>query len=180
MTNRVLRFFQQPVGVYHGSIFYQLSGGVGPVALTLDAAGNLYVGQYDLKESSGDGSVFVISPAGKLLKTISTAGSEISGLAISTSSSGYVFLVCWTFGHLRVTHSRLFCAVPLTVTRHYLSQRNPPDQFSNSIYKFVCFTLRGQVCFPPWPFVKKETKKSNRIQPRESQQNRTIFTPGPW
>lgn len=88
MTNRILRFFQQPVGVYHGSVFYQLSGGVGPVALTLDAAGNLYVGQYDLKESSGDGSVFVISPAGKLLKTISTAGPEISGLAISTSSSG--------------------------------------------------------------------------------------------
>lgn len=88
MTNRILRFFQQPVGVYHGSVFYQLSGGVGPVALTLDSAGNLYVGQYDLKESSSEGSVYVISPAGKLLKTIATSGSEISGLAISTSPNG--------------------------------------------------------------------------------------------
>jgi hypothetical protein len=28
MKNRVLRFFQKPEGVYHGSVFYQLSGGV--------------------------------------------------------------------------------------------------------------------------------------------------------
>ena len=27
MTNRVLRYFQQPEGVYHASVFYQLSGG---------------------------------------------------------------------------------------------------------------------------------------------------------
>lgn len=49
MANRVLRFFQQPTGVFHASVFYQLSGGVGPSCLTLDAAGNLYVGQYDVK-----------------------------------------------------------------------------------------------------------------------------------
>lgn len=88
MNNRILRFFQQPMGVFHGSVFYQLSGGVGPVALSLDSAGNLYVGQYDLKESSGEGSVYVISPAGKLLKTLATAGAEISGLAINTQPNG--------------------------------------------------------------------------------------------
>ena len=49
MANRVLRFFQQPTGVFHASVFHQLSGGVGPSCLTLDAAGNLYVGQYDVK-----------------------------------------------------------------------------------------------------------------------------------
>lgn len=49
MNNRVLRFFQRPAGVYHGSIFYSLSGGVGPMSLTLDNAGNLYVGQFDVK-----------------------------------------------------------------------------------------------------------------------------------
>jgi len=49
MANRVLRFFQQPSGVFHASVFYQLSGGVGPSSLALDAAGNLYVGQYDVK-----------------------------------------------------------------------------------------------------------------------------------
>jgi sugar lactone lactonase YvrE len=49
MANRVLRFFQQPSGVYHSSVFYQLSGGVGPSCLALDAQGNLYVGLYDVK-----------------------------------------------------------------------------------------------------------------------------------
>jgi sugar lactone lactonase YvrE len=88
MTNRILRFFQQPVGVYHGSVFYQLSGGIGPMALTLDSTGNLFVGQYDLKDSTSDGHVYVVSPTGKLLKTITTNGPEISGLAIAQSSSG--------------------------------------------------------------------------------------------
>jgi len=86
MNNRILRFFQQPAGVYHGSVFYQLAGGVGPMALTLDQNGTLYVGQYDVKDSSAEGSVFAISPAGKLLKTITVAGAEVSGLAISNDT----------------------------------------------------------------------------------------------
>lgn len=49
MANRVLRFFQQPAGVYHASVFYQFTGGVGPSCLALDAHGNLYVGIYDVK-----------------------------------------------------------------------------------------------------------------------------------
>ncbi|RYH15330.1 SMP-30/gluconolactonase/LRE family protein [archaeon] len=49
MQNRVLRFFQRPAGVYHGSVFYTLSGGVGPSSLALDSNGNLYVGQFDVK-----------------------------------------------------------------------------------------------------------------------------------
>ncbi len=48
----MLRYFQQPSGVYHGSVFYQMSGSVGPSCLCLDADGNLYVGQYDVKGSS--------------------------------------------------------------------------------------------------------------------------------
>jgi hypothetical protein len=49
MENRVLRFFQQPSGVFHASVFHQLSGGVGPSCLAIDAQGNLYVGIYDVK-----------------------------------------------------------------------------------------------------------------------------------
>eukprot|EP00981_Chlorochromonas_danica_P006112 scaffold1287_cov253-Ochromonas_danica.AAC.25 len=80
--NRILRFFQRPVGVYHGSVFYTIHGGVGPQSLTLDNSGNLYIGHFDIKESSNEGNVFVVSPAGKLLRTITTNGAEISGLAI--------------------------------------------------------------------------------------------------
>ena len=49
MKNRVLRFFQRPEGVYHGSVFHQLSGGVGPSCLALDEQGVLYIGQFEIK-----------------------------------------------------------------------------------------------------------------------------------
>lgn len=49
MKNRVLRFFKKPGGHYHGSVFFQLSGGVGPSCLTLDAQGSLYIGQFETR-----------------------------------------------------------------------------------------------------------------------------------
>ena len=49
MENRVLRFFKRPGGHYHGSVFYQLSGGVGPSCLALDAQGSLYIGQFETR-----------------------------------------------------------------------------------------------------------------------------------
>ena len=49
MKNRVLRFFQRPDGVYHGSVFYRLNGGVGPSCLALDEQGTLYIGQFEIK-----------------------------------------------------------------------------------------------------------------------------------
>lgn len=49
MANRVLRFFQQPAGVYHSSVFHQFSGGVGPSCLAIDSNGNLYVGHYEVR-----------------------------------------------------------------------------------------------------------------------------------
>ena len=102
----MLRFFQQPTGVYHGSVFYQLSGAVGPSCLAVDQEGNVYVGQFDVKESSSEGSVLILSSAGKLkgscidkyvhtiyihallrflslcVGSILTAGAEISGMTI--------------------------------------------------------------------------------------------------
>ena len=86
MTNRVLRFFQQPEGVFHGSVFYQMSGGVGPTSLATDRQGHLYVACYDTKESSKEGRVLVISPQGVLVNTITTQGPEISGLAINKNT----------------------------------------------------------------------------------------------
>ena len=72
----------QPTGVYHGSVFYQSSGGVGPSDVTCDDVGNLYVACYEVKESSGEGKVLVLSSGGDLKATIKTIGAEISGLAI--------------------------------------------------------------------------------------------------
>jgi sugar lactone lactonase YvrE len=86
MTNRVLRFFQQPEGVFHGSVFYQNSGGVGPTALAVDRQGSIYVAAYDVKESSKEGKVLIISPDGTLVNTIVTLGPEISGLSINKNT----------------------------------------------------------------------------------------------
>ena len=49
MNNRVLRFFQKPEGVFHGSVFYQCAGRVGPSAVVCDRQGSIYIGQYDTK-----------------------------------------------------------------------------------------------------------------------------------
>lgn len=48
MMNRILRFFEKPSGVYHGSVFVQLSGGIGPNSIVCDKNGTLYVAQYDI------------------------------------------------------------------------------------------------------------------------------------
>ena len=49
-TNRILRYYQKPEGVYHGNVFYQMSGGIGPIALTIDNTVNehLYIAKYDI------------------------------------------------------------------------------------------------------------------------------------
>ncbi len=51
MTNRVLRFVQRPVGVFHSSVFFQFSGRMGPSAVCCDSDGNVYVARYDFAGS---------------------------------------------------------------------------------------------------------------------------------
>ena len=51
MRNRVLRAVQRPVGVWHVSVFYQFSGGVGPIACGTDSNGNVYVARQDFASS---------------------------------------------------------------------------------------------------------------------------------
>jgi len=86
--NRILRFYQEPEGVYHGSVFYQLSGGVGPSSIAVDSQGSLYVGIFETKSSGrSTGSVLVISDTGKYVSTITTDAPEVSGLAINLSNN---------------------------------------------------------------------------------------------
>jgi hypothetical protein len=97
MMNRVLRYYEKPAGVYQGSVFVQLSGGIGPSAITSDKNGVLYIAQYDIRgkvtspppsrslvqtESSSEGKVYVVDSHGHVQSQITVAGPEISGLAI--------------------------------------------------------------------------------------------------
>ena len=80
--NRVLRYFQSPEGVYHASVFYQFSGGVGPSALACDNQGNIFVAHYEQKDVSQEGKISIISSSGKLVDTILIPGAEISGICV--------------------------------------------------------------------------------------------------
>jgi hypothetical protein len=46
-ANRVLRLIQNPIGVYHMSIFHVFSGRLGPSSITIDEFGNIYVARYE-------------------------------------------------------------------------------------------------------------------------------------
>jgi len=83
MTNRLLRFVQQPQGVYHASVFYQFSGMIGPSSLACDSNGNIYVGRYDLSSCSSRGAVSVISATGVAVAELSVPGPEVTGVALS-------------------------------------------------------------------------------------------------
>lgn len=89
MTNRILRFTQKPEGAYHASVFYQISGGIGPNSIACDKKGNLYVGIFDTLDSSQEGRVLVISPTGELISTITVNGPEVSGVAIN---GNYIYI----------------------------------------------------------------------------------------
>lgn len=84
MTNRILRFAQRPAGVYHVSVFCQLSGGVGPSCLALDeTTGVLYVGMYDFAEVASAGTIVAIGTEdGREQGRYSVDGPEITGLAL--------------------------------------------------------------------------------------------------
>jgi hypothetical protein len=104
MANRILRFFEKPTGVYHGSVFCQLSGGVGPSAIACDRHGALYVAQYEstggniiflffsshlslyrpmyFLDGSSEGRVIVLSSTGQIQSYITVGGPEITGLTI--------------------------------------------------------------------------------------------------
>ncbi|CEG40832.1 Predicted alkaloid synthase/Surface mucin Hemomucin [Plasmopara halstedii] len=85
MQNRIVRLHQRPSNVYHASVFYQFTGGMGPSGIACGADGTLYVGHYDF--SGVDGKIFVIGSDGILKRTFEIPGSEITGLCLSHDES---------------------------------------------------------------------------------------------
>ncbi|KAF4664465.1 hypothetical protein FOZ61_000772 [Perkinsus olseni] len=90
MNNRVLRFVESPAGsgCYHASVFHQLSGRLGPVALAVSAAGHLFIAHNDIGGLSSTGRIVVLDEEGQLLSTISLPYPNITGLAVSPDQNG--------------------------------------------------------------------------------------------
>lgn len=101
-ANRILRFYQKPTGIYHSSVFYQCSGGVGPVALLYHKQQNvLFVGHYELagmhlnqhkiikslyvnidEGRNIRGRISSLSIEGRLLNEYTIPAPQITGLAL--------------------------------------------------------------------------------------------------
>lgn len=82
-ANRILRFTQHPTGVFHGSVFHQLSGRFGPTALAVNSAGDLFVAHFDFAENTENGRVVVIDADGEVSAIMSVPGPEITGLRLT-------------------------------------------------------------------------------------------------
>jgi len=48
-SNRIIRFIQNPTGVFYSSIFHHFNGRVGPTAIAMDDSGNIYVARYEFQ-----------------------------------------------------------------------------------------------------------------------------------
>lgn len=83
MMNRIIRLSQSPPGVFHTSVFYQLTGRVGPTAIAVNQVGNLFVAHFDFADVTEVGKILEISSDGELLNTYIVPGPEISGLCLT-------------------------------------------------------------------------------------------------
>mmetsp|Transcript_44719 Transcript_44719/g.95103 ORF Transcript_44719/g.95103 Transcript_44719/m.95103 type:complete len:275 (-) Transcript_44719:261-1085(-) len=91
MANRILRFVQRPAGVYHCSVFYQFSGGMGPSALVCDTQGTLYVARYDLASSGAKGVISVLAADGKFVRDVELPiPCELTGVALNPKEASLV------------------------------------------------------------------------------------------
>ena len=85
-ANRVLRYTQKPLGVWHGTVFHQFSGRLGPTALVVDRVRELiYVARPEVPEMGGGSAVAVLSLGGECLKefVVDGMGSGVTSLALT-------------------------------------------------------------------------------------------------
>merc|ERR1711959_597991 len=69
-ANRVLRFSQHPPGVFHCSVFHQLSGRFGPTALAVRENGDLFVAHFDFADNAENGKILVLGAEGEAIDVI--------------------------------------------------------------------------------------------------------------
>jgi sugar lactone lactonase YvrE len=81
--NRVLRFSQHPPGVFHCSVFHQLSGRFGPTALAVRETGEIFVAHYDFADNVEHGKILVLDAEGEVTGSISVPGPEVTGLCLT-------------------------------------------------------------------------------------------------
>lgn len=81
--NRILRFSQHPPGVYHCSVFSQLSGRFGPTAITVSDAGDIFVAHFDFAENAETGRVLILDVEGMVTAVLTVPGPEITGLCLT-------------------------------------------------------------------------------------------------
>ena len=84
LQNRILRVVIHSSGVYHTSTFHQFSGRLGPTAIAVNPAGQLYVARYDFSEINKNGLITVLSDTGEVDEELLVQDcSEITGLFFS-------------------------------------------------------------------------------------------------
>jgi sugar lactone lactonase YvrE len=87
-ANRVLRFAQRPQGVFHGTVFVQLAGFMGPTAVVVHPrTHDVYVARFDLSSCSREGAITVFTSAGEEKGTLPLPGAEITGLCFNKSGN---------------------------------------------------------------------------------------------
>lgn len=82
LANRILRFVEEPEGVWQASVFRQLHGRIGPSCLDCDQNGDIYVGHYESRKCAKQGLVTIIRSDGSEFATVPIGGPEITGLCI--------------------------------------------------------------------------------------------------
>uniref|UniRef100_A0A7S2SI56 SMP-30/Gluconolactonase/LRE-like region domain-containing protein n=1 Tax=Rhizochromulina marina TaxID=1034831 RepID=A0A7S2SI56_9STRA len=83
MSNRILRLCQKPKGVYHASVFYQFSGGMGPSSVAVAPTGDVIVGLFDFNGLQRSGKVLCLGVDGSIQAEVHVPGPEVTGVAVS-------------------------------------------------------------------------------------------------
>merc|ERR1719263_2789454 len=81
--NRVLRFSQHPPGVFHCSVFHQLSGRFGPTAIAVRDTGEIFVAHFVFADNVENGKILVLDPEGEVTGSILVPGPEVTGLCLT-------------------------------------------------------------------------------------------------